>query len=506
MSTGEQDSTSISTSDIDADEAGLSGAEPARRKLDLDVRIQDVGPCKKHLRVAIPRSEIDMKFEESLGVFQREAQVPGFRPGRAPRSLLMKRFRKQVGEQVKSDLLKAALEQIDEDYQLNPITQPKLDLEAIKLPEEGSLEFEMEIEVRPDFAVAAYQGLQVKRPVRTIREEDVEEQLQRFLERYAEIVPKLEGAAEVGDYLTADLTFFRPDGSVLNQVREIHFRLQPELRFSDGRIPELGRLLTGVKPGESREVEAVLGTSVSDPTLRGLKVRVVVDVHDLKRIRMPEIDAAFLEKIGFDSLDELRDAVREAMQRRIAIQQRQAIRRQILDQLIEATPFDLPSDLVSRQEKSTVARLVDQLREEGLSDNEIKARAVEIRANAHEITLRSLKEFFILSRIAEAENITVEEDDLEMEIESIAARSGESVRRVRARIEKEGMTEALITQILERKALERVLATVVVQDVPVDEPEIAVETLDQAAAPEPVEAQASGSGEGGSETPPPSAG
>ena len=89
----------------------------------------------------------------------------------------MKRFRKQVSEQVKSSLLMASLEQIDEDYELNPITQPKLDVEAIMLPDDGPMSFEMEVEVRPDFQVADYQGLKVKRPVRTIREADVEAQL-----------------------------------------------------------------------------------------------------------------------------------------------------------------------------------------------------------------------------------------------------------------------------------------------------------------------------------------
>ena len=97
------------------------------------------------------------------------------------------------------------------------------------------------------------------------------------------------------------------------------------------------------------------------------------------------------------------------------------------------------------------------MRQAGLTDAEIRAREAEIRANAHETTLRSLKEFFLLSKIAEAEGIKVEDEDLEQEIEAIAARTDESPRRVRARIEKEGLAEALATQILERKAIDRIL-------------------------------------------------
>ena len=155
----------------------------------------------------------------------------------------------------------------------------------------------------------------------------------------------------------------------------------------------------------------------------------------------------------------------------------------MLDALIAATPFDLPPDLVSRQEKSTTSRMVMELRQEGFSDNDIRAREAEIRANAHEMTLRSLKEFFILAKIAEAEDIKVEQEDLELEIEALAARSDESVRRVRARVEKEGLGDALATQILERKALDHILRSVDIEDVVLDEPETAVETVDQTATP-----------------------
>jgi len=485
MSNGEDErETSVSVTDQPLDEPSEQGEEvEAKRKLELDVQIQDVGPCKKHLKVTVPRSEIERQFEESLGTFQRDAQVPGFRTGRAPRQLVVKRFRKQVADQVKSSLLMASLEQIDEDYKLNPIVQPKLDVEAITLPDDGPMAFEMDVEVRPEFAVAEYKGQKVKRPVKSIREEDVEARLGRFLERYAQIVPKLEGAASIGDYLTADLTFLKPDGSLLNKVKEIQFRLQPELRFQDGQIPGIGAALEGIKPGETREIEAKLGSAVAEPDLRGKSVKVKVEVHDLKQVRLPEINPEFLSSIGFENLEELRQAVHEALKRQNESEQKQAVRRQILDALITATPFELPTDLVSRQEKSTTSRLIMELRQVGFSDSDIRAREAEIRGNAHEMTLRSLKEFFILARIADAESIKVEQEDLELEMGSMAERSDESIRRIRARVEKEGLGDVLATQILERKALDHILKFVEIEDVHLDDTETAVETVDQTASP-----------------------
>lgn len=475
MSTGEHDHDSP-TGTAEAAE----GETTEKRKLDLDVQITDVGPCKKHVKIAIPHAEIDRHFDDSLGEMKREALVPGFRPGRAPRQLVEKRFRKQVAEQVKSNLLIAALEQIDEDHKLNPISQPKLDIAAIELPDEGPMLFEMDVEVRPEFALPTYKDLTVKRPSKAITEKDLDEQYTRFLERYAQLVPKLEGGAELGDYVTADLRFHN-EGQTLNEAKEIQFRLQPELRFQDGSVPDLIGPLAGAKPGEAREAKAKIGSGSPDPNLRGKTIDVTFQVHDLKTLRLPTVDAAFLSTIGFDSIDELRKALKEILERRLANQQRQAIRQDVLSTLIQKSPFDLPADLVSRQEASTLRRLVLDLKQEGLSENEIRARQAEIRANAHESTLRSLKEFFLLAKIADAEGITVEDSDLDDEIELIAMRSDESPRRVRARIEKEGLADALASQILERKTLDRILEFVKYEDVQAEEEAPQVETLDQTA-------------------------
>lgn len=482
MPEDERDPTAATDTVADEAEGGeAQGSEPEKRKLDLDVQITDAGPCKKHIKISIPQTEVERQFEDSVGSMRREAQVPGFRPGRAPKTLVQRRFRKEVSGQVKSALLMACMEQLDEDYKLNPITQPEFDIEAIELPEDGPMSFEMDVEVQPDFALPAYKALTAKRPVKEISDADVEAQLKSFLERYAQVVPKFEGAAEPGDLVTADLTFHK-DGVIFNQAKELQFRLLPELRFQDGHVPDLAGALVGAKPGDSRETEAKVGSSSQDAALRGQTIRVTFHVQDLKQLRLPEVDAGFLQSIGFGSEEELRNALRGVLERRFAFQQRQAVRRQIIDQLIQEVPFDLPADLVARQERSTLRRQVEEMRQAGLSDSEIRAREAEVRANAHEQTLRSLKEFFLLSKVADAEEIKVEEIDFDQEIAAIAARSDESPRRIRARIEKENLAEGLAQQILERKTLDRILEYVKLEDVPMVE-EKAVETLDQVASP-----------------------
>jgi trigger factor len=496
MSTNEVESDS---SVLVSEASGVSDAvaEAPKRKLEIGVEISDVGPCKKHLKISIPRTEIERQYEESLETLRKESVVPGFRAGRAPRQLVVKRFRKQVSDQVKSALLMTSLEQIDADYKLEPITQPRLDVAAIELPETGPMNFEMDVEVRPQFDVPNYKGLSVRRPVAELTEQHVDEQLNRFLEGHGQIVPKLEGAAEHGDYLTADLAFTSSDGELLSEHKEIQFRLQPEIRFQDGSISDTGPLV-GAKPGETRELEAILGSVVANADLRGATTTVRAHVKDLKHVRLPESNQAFLDSINVDSLQTLRQAVRETLERRIRTEQRQSIRRQLLDQILRQTPFELPRDLVSREERTTISRLVTQLKREGMSDDDIRAHEAQIRANAHETTLRTLKELLLLSKIADAEGIKVEDEDLAFEIEAMAERTGESVRRIRARVEKEGGADSLATQILERKVIDRIVESSAVEDVEVTiDPEGRVETLDITAT---MPAAESGSGESDSPT------
>ena len=477
QATDEQEAAaSVSVSDPPIENG--AEAETPKRRLEIAVDISDVGPCKKHLKITIARGEIDRQYEESLESLRKEALVPGFRMGRAPRQLVVKRFRKQVSDQVKSQLLMASLEQIDKDFKLEPITQPKLDVQAIEIPEAGPLNFEMDVEVRPQFDVPNYSNLRVKRPVADLSDKDVEEQLTRFLEGHGQIVPKLKGAAALGDFLTADIAFFGPAGEPLNEFKELEFRLQPELRFHDGAISDTSAIV-GAAVGDSRELEATLGTSVVDAELRGARIKAKVTVKDLKYVRLPELNQGFLDSIGVDTPEVLRAAVRETLERRIRAEQRMAMRRQIVDQLLQRTPFDLPRDLVMREEKNTIRRLVADLKREGMTTDAIRAREAQIRANAHEATLRNLKEMLLLSKIAETESIKVEDDDLLAEVQAIADRTGESVRRIRSRIEKEGSAESLATQILEQRVIDRITETCAIEDVAVAiEPEGRVETLD----------------------------
>src|SRR5215471_8435469 len=260
----------------EADESGATATEAspptegeeAKQKLSQTVEIQDVGPCKKHIMVTIDRSDIDrlmnMKFKELMP----DANVAGFRPGKAPRRLVVKRFEKDVAEQVKGELLLASMEQLAEDHEIAPLSQPNFDPFKVEIPKDGPLVYEFEVEVRPEFDLPNYKGLHIKRPVHTFTEAEVAEEKRRILTPYAQIVPKPEGKAQIGDVIVADGQ--SKDGDrVLGTFNELTIRVEKRLAFKDGVAEKFGEQIQGANAGDKKTVDITMSTTVSDASLHG---------------------------------------------------------------------------------------------------------------------------------------------------------------------------------------------------------------------------------------------
>src|SRR5215217_4923301 len=147
-----------------ADGAEAAEAEP-KEKLSQQVEIKDVGPCKKHIKVTIDRGDVDKRLEEKYKELVGESWVPGFRPGKAPKQIVVRKFKKDVGDQVKAALLLASLEQLADDHDVAPLSPPNLNPNRLELPEQGPFVYEFEVEVRPEFELPDYKGLKLRRPV-----------------------------------------------------------------------------------------------------------------------------------------------------------------------------------------------------------------------------------------------------------------------------------------------------------------------------------------------------
>lgn len=481
--TTEPESAATATEQEPAGEGAAGDDKP--EKLHQTVEMRDVGPCKKHIKVTVERQDIDRLLEDKFSKLVVDSHVSGFRPGKAPRKIIEKRFQKDVVEQIRGELLLASLEQLAEENDVAPLSAPDIDASKIEIPKEGPFVYEFEVEVRPEFDLPNYKGLKIRRPVREFSDEDVAEEERRLLAPYGQQVPKPEGDPQLGDYVIADVRT-QAGGRVLSDLKEVKVRVERRLVFKDGVADKFFEQVKGARPGDRKTVDITLSENVADESLRGQKVQAVFDVKDVKALRSPELTHELMHEFGVHSPDQLRERIRVLLKWRLEYLQRQSAREQVLGQIAEAANWQLPQDLLARQARKALSRKVMEMRSSGMSDDEINARARLLQQDALQSTERALKEIFVLQKIAEVEKIEADEDDLQDEIERIANRTGETPRRVRARLEKEELTDALAAEIVEAKALDLVLQNAEYEDVPVGpeaEQEGSVATVEEQAVP-----------------------
>ncbi len=461
-SANDETQASESAGDETGGEAGVA-AEVLEGRLELDVEIDDVGPCRKHVRVKIPRSDIEKFYDSAVEELASSATVPGFRVGHVPKKLVSRRFRKELTDDVKQKLLLGSLEQISEENDLDPIDEPNLDVENIEIPEEGDFEYEFEVEVRPEFDLPAYDGLKIERPVKTISDEDIEDYLEQYLAQYGKLVP-VDGPAEAGDSIVASIEF-QHDGEKLRELSEITLRLRSTLRFHDAELENFAELMAGAKPGDVRDAELTISSEAEAMEMRGEKVSAKITVQDVKRHEAPELDKEFLQRIGVDSADELREEVKNILERQVVYRQRQKTREQVLEKITSSADWDLPETLVSKQVDNALHREILEMQQAGFTTQQIQAHENELRQRSVSTTRQAMKEHFVLDKIATEENIEVTPADIDTEVRLMAMQRGESPRRLRARLNKTGVIENLEAQIRERKAVDVILGKAVYEDV-----------------------------------------
>ncbi|HEY0980712.1 MULTISPECIES: trigger factor [unclassified Schlesneria] len=439
--------------------------EDLKYRLSLKVDIQNIGPCRKHVRVTVPRSDIDHFSGEALEEVVKTVAVPGFRKGRVPASLAAKRFREDIANSVRQRILMQSLEQLAEENTLDPINEPSFDVDSLVIPEEGDFEYEFDVEVRPDFELPKYEGLVIQRHVREVGDADVDVYLNRYLSQYA-VYETHEGAAEANDVVVAAVEFTK-DGQPFRKISSVELQLKPTIRFRDAELKDFDKLMAGAVAGDEKKTQVTISQEAEQVEMRGETLDVVITVGEVQRVKLPELNAAFFERVGYADLAALRAEILGMLERQVVYEQRQSVRRQVIEKITESATWDLPEMLVRKQTENALRREILEMEQAGFTTQQIMARENQLRQNAVTSTRQALKEHFVLDKIAETEKIEVTPADLETEIQLMAIQRGETARRVRSRLVKTGVIENLEAQIRERKAVDVLLKSAVYEDVAV---------------------------------------
>lgn len=424
-----------------------------KQPLNLSVKVAETSACERHVTVSIPREDIERYFSERFDDLAPKAEVPGFRAGKAPRKLIENRFREQVEDQVKGSLLMDSLAQINDTEDFSAISEPDFDFESINIPDDGAMTYEFNIEVRPEFDMPDWKGMTLKRTEQEFSDEDVDAELVKLGAGSADMIP-VDDAAEPDDFLVIDLVSSH-DGKEISRASEQMVQLRSNLSFGDAQLEGFEKLMKGAKAGDKKSTKLKVSEYAENEEYQGEEVELEISLLDVKRMEVEDL-AKIAERMGFETLDELRDLIRKNLESRLQYEQRQEIRDQISASLTESANWDLPKDLLKRQSKRELERALIELRSSGFSEQDIQAQENQLRQNVLKRTETMLKEHFILERIAEAENIEDEDADYELEIAKIAMQRNDSPRRVRARLERSGQMDALRNMIVEQKVIAKI--------------------------------------------------
>ncbi len=446
-----------------------STATAVEEQSPYQIKIEDAGPATKKVSVEVPQELIATKLEEQFKQLRREAALPGFRPGHAPQKLIEKRFHNDVRDQVRRNVISESYEQAVSKHSLNVIGEPQFDNpDDIKLPESGSLTYSFEIEVQPDFQLPPLTGLTVKKPKVEVKDEHLDQAMLNLRQQQGALVPVEDRGVEAGDYLVADV-HLKADGAEVVHQHDAQVIAKPG-RFAGIQIDDLDVKLQGMKPGEKREFTVTASETHQDEKLRGKQVTVDVALKDIKKLELAEINQQFLEGLGFENEAELREALREQMLQRVEYDVQQSMRDQINNYLLQNVFIDLPSKLSDKQGDRVLKRRRIELLMRGMPEDQVDAQIDQLRGTVKDEAIRDLKLFFILQKIANQQNVEVDEAELNGRIATLAAQSGRRPEKVKQEMSADGSLMSMFIQMREQKALDKILETAKIEEVDLPAP------------------------------------
>ena len=424
------------------------------------VTIEEVGPCKKKVLIEVPEEAIKKTLDDQYKDLRREAVLPGFRKGRAPRRLLEKRFGKETTDQVKLKLLAEASDSALKDNELQVLGDPDIDYENIELPAEGPLKFEFEIEVWPEVELPDLEGIAVTRTKAEVTDDQVDGELEQ-LRKYSGVwAPREEGQAVAAeDQVVADVVLKVEEATEDERLdnTEVYVRKQGFV----GGVPVEGleELLIGAKVGDSKQTTVEVPKTYFREEYRGKKVEVCLDIKDIKWLRPAQIDQAFLERYHAQDEAQLRENLKDVLQSRLEGQIHSQMSEQIRKHLLDEIQFDLPLDVVAQQATTVLQRQYVRLLSQGLPREQLEAQMEALRASSEAQAQEQLKTFFIMEKVSDKLDIEVTDEEVNGHIAQLAIQRGQRPERMREQMERDGSLSQFKLEIRESKCISKLLET-----------------------------------------------
>ena len=422
------------------------------------VTVEEVGPARVRIKIEVPQERIEARLSSDLNELRHTAEVPGFRVGRAPRKLIEKRFGDETRDRLKNVLLAEAMEGAIEEHKIKTLGEPDLDLEAIKMPDEGPMCFEVETDIEPKFDLPELKGIAVSKAVISIGDEEVESTVKSMLAREGVYEPVTKGAAKQGDQIIGDLWLKVGDKEITRRDEMALLAGPTNMALMSVELNDLCEGFVGAKVDSQVTAEVTVGEEHADEESRGKKGVAGMDIKEIKRMKIPPLTDEWLKKAGWESQEQFRSVIKTNLERRIEDQVADSMRMQIREYLLRETTLDLPEDLSARQIQQAENRNTVRLMQMGIPEEQAK-KAVENKSEETRTkALDDAKAFFILRRIGDDYEVGVEDSEINGQIANMAAGYGMRPEKMHQQLVASGQLETMANEIREVKVLDRLLA------------------------------------------------
>lgn len=429
---------------------------------EINVQIEEVGPCKKLLKIEVPKESIETEWEKRFAEACRIAELPGFRKGRAPKKLVEKRFGEQIKEDVKQAVVSDTYQKVIEKNNINPIGLPEFS--DINFEPDKPLNFKVTLEVKPTFDIENYRGIRLIRKSAAVTDADVEKALNSIAEQKAQLSVVEDGKIEYKDHVICDCQI-KIGKDVIWQDSDIEILASNPL-LTGVDAPGLASALVGMSSGEGCEASVKLGDAFPVEEHRGKNATVVVTIKEIKRPKVPEIDDELAKQFDFDSVDELKIFLRERLERDKQNWVQQNLKSQLYERLFDMVNLDLPRDMIARQSERRLRQRQLELLYKGFPVDKVRKETEHLRNASEASVIRDVKQSFIIEQIADKEKLYVTETDIENRIVEMANAYRTTPAKLRRQLEKEDNISTLRFAMREEKVISLLMKDAVIEDEP----------------------------------------
>lgn len=443
----------------------------------MNISVDDLGPCKKLVRLEFDQASVKEASDSVIGKYQRQAQLPGFRKGKAPKLMIISSYKDDIEQQVKSNLMEKGLKKAIEDNEFRLITYN--DLEVIKFDLNGDFSFSANIEVEPTFETPEYKGIEVEAVKVTVTDEDVDEAIETLRNQKAEYVdaegPLAQDHIAVVDYKgTID---GQPLSEISSEAASISEGSSQWLKLdSDSFLPGFNEGLIGKNKGEKVTIDSAFPEEFPYKDLAGKTAQFEVEVKEVKSTKLPELNDEFAKSFEAESLESLKSGIKKDLEAEADNKYKKELRAVLVQKITEKADFEVPQSMADETTKRMVYDIVYQNQQAGVSKEQIEENTDEIYANANQSAIQRVRNSLILQSIGRKEDVKVNNDELSAYVSQMAVTYNIKPEKLIKDLKERDAFPEIVNNISMAKTIDIIQMHAKIKDIPKTKKELEAES------------------------------